>query len=262
MPFCWRSSARREPDPPTPSTDGRVVYAVGDIHGCAELLSALLRAIARDAADLAPAQPPALVFIGDYVDRGDDSRGVIDQVIALQGGAFEVRALKGNHEEMLLAFLQDAGAGPTWAQFGGLKTLASYGVAPPAMRSQGEAWEAARQALGAALPAGHRAFLANLELWASFGDHVFVHAGVRSGTPIERQRERDLLWIRDAFLRSKAPFPAIVVHGHTPQDEPTLGPRRIGIDTGAYATGVLTAVRLQGAERKVIQARAGALKRT
>jgi serine/threonine protein phosphatase 1 len=233
-----------------------VVYAVGDIHGRADLLKRLVKSIDDDVSSLSPGAPPVLVFIGDYVDRGADSRGVIDQLIELEReGSYEVRALKGNHEEALLTFLGDADFGPTWAEYGGMQTLASYGVAPPSLRTDSDGWEKARQSFRQALPRQHAAFLANLELMVTYGDYAFVHAGVRPGVPLASQSPRDLLWIREDFLRARGPFGGVIVHGHTPEEAPFVGPHRIGIDTGAYATGVLTAVRLMGGERTFLQAR-------
>jgi serine/threonine protein phosphatase 1 len=242
----------------SPNPGGRRVYAVGDIHGRADLLRRLLSAIEEDARDLAPADRPVLIFIGDYIDRGEDSRGVIDQVLALRrSDRFEAHALKGNHEEALLQFLVDPWFGSTWAEYGGLQTLASYGVSPP-LRKRADQWETARDALAAALPPEHLAFFSSLALTVSFGDYTFVHAGVRPGVPLQDQQEHDLLWIRDDFLHARTPLErSVVVHGHTPEAEPYLSTRRIGIDTGAYATGVLTAVRLSGEDCAFLQARSG-----
>ncbi|MGH6958721.1 MAG: metallophosphoesterase family protein [Caulobacteraceae bacterium] len=257
-PLRWTSPLRRSTPPAAASTGGRTIYAIGDVHGCSKLLEQLLASIVKDAATAGGPQRPVVVLMGDYVDRGEDSRGVIDQAVALaQSGRFEVHALKGNHEDTLLAFLTDPAVGPTWADFGGLETLASYGVAPPRPRAGAAAWAKASEDLGEALPPAHLAFFSRLELTVSFGDYLFVHAGVRPGVPLARQSEHDLLWIRDEFLRASAPSEKTVVHGHTPELEPFLGAHRIGIDTGAYATGVLTAVKLRDAERSVLQARAG-----
>jgi serine/threonine protein phosphatase 1 len=249
----FRLSPRRS-TAPAPTTGGRLVYAVGDVHGRFDLLEPLLEKIDADAAEVAGEPRPALVFVGDYVDRGRDSRSVIERIIRLQAeGAYEVRALKGNHEEALLDFLADATFGPTWAEYGGLQTIVSYGVSPPLLRSQLGDWERTQRSFADALPQAHVAFLANLELTARYGDYVFVHAGVRPGVPLSEQLERDLLWIRDEFLRSPGPHEAVVVHGHSPEPEPFVGQHRIGIDTGAYATGVLTAVRLHATEQKILQ---------
>lgn len=239
-----------------PSTGGRRVYAVGDIHGRHDLLAALLREIAQDVTQEPPDAQPVLVFLGDYVDRGPGSQQVVETILALQAApGFEVRTLKGNHEEALLRFLDEPGFGATWAEHGGNATLASYGVQPPATRTDPEAWAVARSAFDAALPAAHRTFYGQLDLMAEIGDYAFVHAGVRPGVPLAHQAERDLLWIRGEFLQASGPFGKVIVHGHTPMEEPQITPHRLGLDTGAYATGVLTAARLDDSGQKIIQAR-------
>ncbi|CAN5894237.1 metallophosphoesterase family protein [soil metagenome] len=241
----------------TPTTDGRLVYAVGDIHGRLDAFETLLHAVAQDALASAPIHRPMLVLLGDYVDRGPASAQVIDRILKLRSEpAFEVRALKGNHEEALLEFYEEPGFGPTWVEHGGSATLASYGVQPPAMRTDVEAWEVARLAFHQALPAAHKDFYESLELMIQVGAYAFVHAGVRPGVPLARQVERDLLWIRAEFLQSTARFEKIIVHGHTPTEEPQITGRRIGVDTGAYATGLLTAVRLDDVGHRIIQGRA------
>lgn len=245
---------RSTPAAPAASTGGALIYAVGDVHGRLDLLGALLVKIGEDVLAQAPDRQPSLIFLGDYVDRGPSSRGVIDRLIQLQGeAAFDVRALKGNHEEQMLLFLNDAKAGPAWAEFGGAQTMVSYGVTPPQSRTDAEAWEDARRAFAEAVPQAHLDFLSRLELAVVCGDYLFVHAGVRPGVPLEQQSERDLMWIRDEFLSSDRHHGKVVVHGHTPADAPFLGHNRIGIDTGAYATGTLTAVRLQHEERFMLQ---------
>lgn len=247
-----KSSPRRRP-----STGDRLVYAIGDVHGRLDLLQDLIKQITADFDGYEAVEKPALVFLGDYVDRGAHSRGVIEFLIRLKALTnIEVRALKGNHEQAMLRFLTDAQVGPAWVQSGGASTLVSYGVAAPQTRNASELWEQAREALATALPPEHVAFLQSLELYVEYGDYVFVHAGLRPGVPIERQSEQDLLWIRKDFLEETRPFPKVVVHGHTPEAEPFLGEIRLGLDTGAYATGVLTAARLYGTERTILQATA------
>ena len=252
-----RLFGRKTPEPP-PSTGGRLVYAVGDIHGRLDAFDALLHVIGQDVLDCQPSHRPMLVLLGDYVDRGPASAQVVDRILRLRTEpAFEVRTLKGNHEEALLQFRDEPGFGQTWVEHGGSATLASYGVQPPATRTDPEAWETARLAFREALPAAHQAFYETLELMIEVGDYAFVHAGVRPGVPLDRQVERDLLWIRAEFLQSTARFGKIIVHGHTPMEEPQLVPgRRIGVDTGAYATGLLTAVRLDDAGARILQGRA------
>lgn len=245
---------------PAASTGGRVVYAVGDIHGHLDLLDDLLDVIARDFAGLHRHDRPVLVFVGDYVDRGPASRGVVDRLIALvdasaREGVFEVRALMGNHEQTMLSFLENPEAGAAWVEFGGADTLTSYGVARPIGRVDSEAWLAIQASFQTHVPARHVAFLRALELSATYGDYFFTHAGVRPGVPLDRQTPEDLMWIRGDFLSQPHRLPCVVVHGHTPDEEPFIGPDRINIDTGAYATGVLTAVRLIDGPPVVLQAR-------
>lgn len=239
-----------------PSTEGRLVYAVGDVHGRLDVLEPLLHDIAEDVVKTRAEARPLLVFLGDYVDRGPASKGVVDLILRLQSDDFfDTVALKGNHEEALLQFLEEPNFGATWMEHGGGTTLVSYGVQPPATRTDPEAWMKTRDAFDAALPAAHRQFYRGLKLMEHAGDYAFVHAGVRPGVPLEEQSERDMLWIRHEFLQDRGPFGKVIVHGHTPSEEAQLTRHRLGIDTGAYATGVLTAVRLHETEQRLIQAR-------
>ncbi|MEJ2816534.1 MULTISPECIES: metallophosphoesterase family protein [unclassified Caulobacter] len=259
MPFKFFSS-KTQSKPSAPSTGGRLVYAIGDVHGHLDLLDQLLDLIVQDAAASGRDQVPVLILVGDYVDRGPESRGVIDRLIALGEaaanlGRFEARFLLGNHEQTLLAFLESPEGGPAWAEFGGGETLASYGVAPPPGRGDPESWKAVQAEFRGKFPPQHEAFLRRLELSARYGDYLFVHAGVRPGVPIEQQDPEDLVWIRGDFLSEPHRLGCVVVHGHTPSETPFLGPDRINIDTGAYATGVLTAVKLSGEAPVILNAR-------
>lgn len=241
------------------STAGRVIYAIGDIHGQLELLDQLLDIIAKDFAGLSRNDRPVLVFVGDYVDRGPMSKGVIDRLISLKATAgeagFEVRTLMGNHEQTMLSFMENPEAGTAWVEFGGGETLASYGVDRPPPRAEPSAWLEAQFQLQRRLPSTHLSFLRGLELSAVYGEYLFVHAGVRPGVPLDRQDPEDMMWIRGDFLSQPHRLDYVVVHGHTPEEEPFLGPDRINIDTGAYATGVLTAVRLGVDAPTILQAR-------
>ncbi|MET0275131.1 MAG: metallophosphoesterase family protein [Phenylobacterium sp.] len=240
-----------------PSTGGRLVYAIGDVHGRLDVLEPLLRDIAQDVTESRPAETPMLVFLGDYVDRGPDSKRVVDLILKMSTHKdFETRILKGNHEEALLQFLDEPPFGSDWMEHGGGPTLASYGVQPPATRTDREAWARVRDEFDRVLPREHRDFYQNLELLLTVGDYAFVHAGVKPGVALEHQVERDLLWIRQEFLEEKGPYGKVIVHGHSPSEEAQLTPYRLGIDTGAYATGVLTAVRLLDEDQRLIQARA------
>ncbi len=246
-------------DPVRVGTQGRLVYAVGDIHGRLDLLRRLIADIIANAAMAGTDGRPVVVFLGDYVDRGPDSRGVIDQLLQLtKASGFEIHSLMGNHEQAMLWFLDDPKAGRGWVMHGGAETLASYGVTAPSPQASDDDWEAARLALRAALPTDHLTFLLSLELYLEIGDYLFVHAGIKPGVPLHKQAEKDLLWIRDDFLNASYTGDKVVVHGHTPAPEPVFYAGRIGVDTGAYATGLLCAVRLFELETSVISARLGA----
>lgn len=239
----------------TRSTAGELVYAIGDIHGCYDLMKALLAEVAADAALCAKGRRPVLVFLGDYVDRGPQSAQVVEALVWLQRRPdFDVRLLKGNHEQAMLDFIETPQRGGAWLNFGGRATLESYGVLPP--EPDAAAMIQARDELMTLMPAAHLRLLERLELMLGVGDYAFVHAGVRPGAALADQDENDLLWIRQAFLEAPGPHEKIIVHGHTWLDERVQRhDHRIGIDTGAYATGVLTALRLDGDACEVLQAR-------
>jgi serine/threonine protein phosphatase 1 len=229
---------------------GSRIYAVGDIHGRLDLLERLRTMIVEDAR-MHPAERRLVVYLGDYVDRGLDSRGVIDLLLQQPLPGFESVFLKGNHEDSLLQFLVDPGVAPAWMAYGGEATLYSYGVRPPdAVRV--EDILAAQKAFTRAVPPEHLDFLRTLKLIHIEGDYAFVHAGFREGVPIELQNPVDMMWIRDEFLSSDADFGKIAVHGHTITTQPEIRPNRIGIDTGAFATGTLTCLVLEGTERRFL----------
>jgi serine/threonine protein phosphatase 1 len=234
--------------PPGSGAGGRLVYAIGDVHGRYDLLKALLAQIVGDCRVRAAEQRPMLVFCGDYIDRGSQSAEVVEALLWLRGRPeFETRLLKGNHEQGMLQFLATPEAGRGWLRFGGDATLASYGVRPPRQDDDDAALVQARDALEIRLPPEHRALMEGLELMVVVGGYAFVHAGVRPGVPLAEQAEGDLLWIRDEFLNASGPFEKVIVHGHSWSGaSPQMRGHRIGIDTGAYETGVLTAVRLEG----------------
>lgn len=234
--------------------DDCVIYAVGDIHGRADALGPLLEAIVQDAQQ-SPAKRIVIIALGDYVDRGADSRRVIDLLLAVSRvPLLETHFLRGNHDETLLGFLSDPASGPTWCDYGGRETLASYGVIPPSARTDAEAWARTAEAFADALPSSHKSFFVALKDSVEIGDYFFCHAGARPGVPLHQQSQRDLLWIREPFLQDDRRFEKVVVHGHTPDEAVHSDRRRIGVDTGAYATGLLTAARLEGATRRFIQA--------
>lgn len=223
------------------------VYAVGDIHGRADLLRRLVELIRADA-EAATENRKVLIFLGDYIDRGFQSRDVIDFLLGDELSGFETYFLKGNHEAAFETFLSDSSFGPQWARFGGAETVMSYGIQPPRAKTLAAEWEPVCMQLNEELPQAHRGFLDSLSLYAKLGDYVFVHAGLRPGQALESQSEKDLLWIREDFLKDTSLFDQVVVHGHTPINAPHKDARRIGVDTGAYLTGKLTAVCLAGTE--------------
>jgi serine/threonine protein phosphatase 1 len=231
---------------------GELVYAVGDLHGRSDLLAALLQQIEADAAASA-ATRRSLVFVGDYIDRGPDSRGVVELCLHALPQDFEAHFLKGNHEAIMLDFLEDPANLGQWLANGAETTFKSYGVDVVELVRRGAEPEIWRAALLALLPADHRRFFEGLELAVSLGDYLFVHAGVRPGVPLEAQDPHDLIWIRGEFLRSELDFGKVVVHGHTPMALPDMRANRIGIDTGAVFTNRLTALRLEDGSRRLLQ---------
>jgi serine/threonine protein phosphatase 1 len=231
---------------PARAPAGRRIYAIGDIHGRDDLLEELLAKIGRDAMDSGPDRP-TLVFLGDYIDRGVHSREVIDRLMTIPKRQFDTYYLRGNHESALLTFLDRPETGATWLTLGGRETMFSYGVrAPGPNASETEFWRAAA-ALRAAIPPAHMEFLTRLDLYVRLGDYLFVHAGLRPGRPLAKQAQEDILEIRTPFLKSRARWPFVIVHGHSPVAQATRLAGRIALDTGAFATGRLSAVRLDGA---------------
>jgi serine/threonine protein phosphatase 1 len=229
---------------------GSRIYAIGDMHGRLDLLERLRTVIVEDA-KWHPVERKVVVYLGDYVDRGPDSRGVVDLLARDRLPGFESVFLKGNHEDSMLQFLVDPGVAPAWMNYGGDATLYSYGVRPPDPRKIDELL-AAQKAFIEALPPEHLEFRRALKLVHIEGDYAFVHAGFREGVPIESQTPEDMMWIRNEFLLSDADFGKIAVHGHTITDHPQIRGNRIGIDTGAFATGTLTCLVLEGAERRFL----------
>ena len=244
---------RKRPPVVRAAPEGQRLYAVGDVHGRLDALDALLAAIRADMAE--GDRHPILIMLGDYVDRGPASRGVIERLLELERDPdLDAAFIRGNHDETMMRFAGEPSAGPTWCGFGGGETLQSYGVAAPLLNDDPPAWAAAQEQFAAALPAAHLRFLQALQPAVEHGDYFFTHAGVRPGVELEDQDPHDLMWIRDEFLRASATFAKTIVHGHTPEEDAFVSDRRIGVDTGAYATGKLTAVVLEGVERRLIQA--------
>jgi serine/threonine protein phosphatase 1 len=218
------------------------IYAISDIHGCADLLQQMFAVIDRDLVNIGHRRA-IHVFLGDYIDRGPDSNRTIELLIE-RGLKHESVFLKGNHESFLLDVLNDPGQLQSWRQFGGLQTLTSYGLKPSLNPDAAEQDELVQQ-LAQAIPRRQLNFLQGLRPRFVCGDFFFVHAGVKPGVPLAKQREQDLLWIREEFLESEQNFGKYIVHGHTPVQQPDIRMNRANIDTGAYATGNLTLLTIQ-----------------
>jgi serine/threonine protein phosphatase 1 len=228
---------------------GLRIYAIGDIHGCLDLLDALLARIDADIV-LRPTLRPVYVFLGDYIDRGPSSRETIDRLLEL-GKTRESVFLKGNHELIAIKCLSDRGLFDQWLRLGGRETLVSYGVRVEGP-ANGKQIAELQSAFHSALPQAHFRFFRDLKNSFECGDFFFAHAGVKPNVELSRQKEEDLLWIRGEFLSSKKYFGKIVVHGHTPTREIEVQPNRINIDTGAFATGRLTCLVVENCSFSVI----------
>lgn len=240
IPFFRSRPPEQKPGVP----EGVRVYAISDIHGCAHLLEPMLRVIDADLAHRRP-RHAIEVYLGDYIDRGPDTRLTLDLLIERSRRSNAV-FLKGNHEAFLGKVLRDPSLLGDWLRIGGAQTLASYGVSLTDEGLETSDPTALLRELARAIPRSHVEFLSNLRLSFTCGDFFFVHAGVRSGVPLSEQREEDLLWIRDEFLQNDERFSKYVIHGHTPVSRAEFHHNRANIDTGAYATGNLTLMTIQG----------------
>lgn len=230
---------------PVGASDCRA-YVVGDIHGCADLLENLLAKIHAEL-QRRPAENTLLVFVGDLIDRGPSSAAVIERLRTYRRPGIQPIFLLGNHEEVLLRIVRgDTSLVESWLEFGGLQCLQSYGV--DVTRFLGKSADDLVRIVRSAVPALHVEFLEGfIDSWR-FGDYLFVHAGIRPGIPLEDQRQSDLRWIRGPFLQDARDHGFVVVHGHTISESVEERPNRIGIDTGAYRSGVLTALVIEGAD--------------
>jgi serine/threonine protein phosphatase 1 len=218
------------------NTPGTRLYVIGDIHGRLDLLEQMIELVNRDIK--ARAGDSLIVTLGDYIDRGPNSRGVLDRLLS-NPFAGKYVALKGNHEALLETFLNDPTVGADWWRLGGVETLRSFGVKIKRwMTRRGYARAAAQ--LREKLTEQQVDFLRSLKTSLVVGRYFLCHAGIRPGVPLESQDDEDLLWIRDEFLSSQIDFGKIVIHGHTPMKEPEILPNRINIDTGAFRSGHLT----------------------
>ena len=228
---------------------GQRVYAVGDVHGRADLMRAMIDRIEADDA-ARPAAQTTVILLGDLVDRGPDSAGVI-ALARDWGHRRRVRCLQGNHEEMFLQARSNLEVLRHFLRYGGRATLLSY---PISRQDYDRATlEQVQHLMNAHVPAADFAYMEAMEALIEIGDYVFVHAGIRPGVPLDQQVGSDLRWIRSEFLDSDEPRAFAVVHGHTITPEPEVLARRIGIDTGAFASGRLTAIGLQGTARWVLE---------
>jgi serine/threonine protein phosphatase 1 len=240
---------RREEKQHAAIPEGFRVYAVGDVHGRLDLLRKLWAMIETDAANTDLRK--VVVFVGDYVDRGHDSKGVIDFLLEAKLDGGDIVCLRGNHDQAVLDFVADADFYRSWKPFGAPETLLSYGVMPPKFDDEAE-FESARNEFVSKCPPEHFNFLESLPYCYELGGYFFVHAGVRPGIPLKEQDPQDMLWIRDEFLFSRSGFEKVIVYGHTPVEQAGLRGNRIGIDTGAYATGRLSAAVLEGQDCRII----------
>ncbi len=247
-----RASAPARPLPAIPA--GERVYAIGDVHGNLDLLRELIRRIEADNAARGPADT-TIIFLGDLVDRGPDSAGVVDAALALarESSGPLVRFLKGNHEEVFeRAASGDERALRHFIRMGGRETILSYPIAVNVYEEL--SIEELTQHMLSLIPRTHVDFISDFEDCIVIGDYAFVHAGVRPGVPVAEQKKSDLRWIREGFVNDNTPHDKMIVHGHTIFDDVDMQSNRIGVDTGAYRTGTLSALGLEGTDRWVLQA--------
>ena len=232
---------------------GERIYAIGDVHGSYKELRSVLGLIENHVEKLPKAASTHIILLGDLIDRGPDSAKVLEYLYKLQRQTKNVVVLMGNHEELMLRALDgEAGMLRAWMRTGGDTTLRSFGIEPPSRDDDPrEALDLVRRTI----PAEWVAWIRALPLTARSGDYLFCHAGIRPGVALKRQKRADLLWIRDEFLNDdETRHEAIVVHGHSISTEVEMRPYRIGIDTGAYRTGTLTALYLEGEAREILSA--------
>jgi serine/threonine protein phosphatase 1 len=245
--FSKKLFGKSEPSGPR----GHRAYVVGYIHGRLDLLEELLSQICSDIRQR-PMRKTSLVFLGDLIDRGPSSAQVVERLRTLEMPEAQTAFIMGNHEEVLLRVLEgEADLIDSWFKFGGKETLQSYGVDPRRIKALPD--EEAIAAIATAVPKSHVRFISGFADTVSFGDYLLVHAGIRPGIELSQQSQSDLRWIRSPFLEHEGEHGFVVVHGHTITSEVEIAPNRIGIDTGAYDSGVLTALALEGTRRWLLQ---------
>ncbi|KFB10986.1 metallophosphoesterase [Nitratireductor basaltis] len=231
--------------------EGLRLYAIGDIHGrfdlMAEMHARIMDEIRRDRSE-----DWRIIYLGDYIDRGGQEAQVLDFLAQITSEEPRVQALAGNHDQGLLEFLSGNSLDNLFVNNGGETTAASYGVALSADAPR-EEMQRTRQALLEAMPQSHIAFMRALPLSFTYGDYFFCHAGVRPGVPLEAQDRHDLLWIRQEFLRHQGLFGKVIIHGHTPVRRADVCPNRVNLDTGAWRSGLLTAMMLEGKRKRLLE---------
>ncbi|MEP9385903.1 metallophosphoesterase [Mesorhizobium sp. KR9-304] len=229
--------------------EGTVVYAIGDVHGRLDLLAEMHAQIVADIMRVRPSDW-RIVHLGDYVDRGPESKGVLEFLVRQTAADARILSLAGNHDIGFLDFLARPDPDGLFARYGGVQTAWSYGIMldPGALRG----FAVSSRALAAAVPASHKDFLRALKFSVSLGDFFFCHAGIRPGVALDAQDPLDLIWIRGDFHRHEELHPKVVVHGHTPVSEPEICANRVNVDTGAFASGRLTALVIDGAEKRLL----------
>jgi serine/threonine protein phosphatase 1 len=252
---------RKRPDPQPAPSRRRIdlgdnppaypIYAIGDVHGC---LDQLKRAEEKIALDIETSgEPGPVVLLGDYVDRGAASSQVIEHLCRPSDLGFKRVTLCGNHDDIFQHFIEEPDFHLDWLALGGEQTLMSYGIDihHVGIRQRGRNTKL-KELLGEAIPLSHKQFLANLPVSLKIGPYLFVHAGIRPGISLERQTDEDMMWIREPFLKQGPQLPVMVIHGHTPQPIPDIGPSRIGIDTGAFYTGKLSVLKIDGGKTRFL----------
>lgn len=251
--FGWLKPKTPSPPPrPASSPADTRLYAIGDIHGRLDLLNNLLDQIETDCRDFSGDKH--LVFLGDYIDRGPQSKGVIDRLMAPMPAGLQPVFLMGNHEWAMLRFFELLDTGSGWLMYGGLETLKSYGIELRLEAGANDRLSHVQQRLREDFPPEHRSWLASCPTWFELGDYYFVHAGVRPAIALDQQSDMDRLWIRKGFLDWQGGgLPKMIVHGHTISENVEIRPHRIGIDTGAYASNRLTALVLEGTGCRILQ---------
>lgn len=250
--FRWLSRKKQCDEPSTRSVllgdasvpEGHVIYAIGDIHGRADLLRTTIEKIHSDLVTLD--QKKTIIYLGDYIDRGPDSAVVIDILQSASEEDIQSHLIMGNHEEFLVRFLDNPMEGMPWLTYGGAETLLSYSVGmPPGVLSTDKLEKVSDDLMHKLNERGHLAFYRGLKDAVTIGDYYFTHAGIHPDISLQKQTGEHLRWIREPFLGHTAGYSHVIVHGHTVTDEPVFKPNRIGIDTGAYHSGKLTCLRLE-----------------